>query len=535
MTRIGTKNQLTPDGDESWGQSAFAKLLVHDVNTGDEWRLPVEAFDVTYTDGEVPQAIIRLPIGQRVATLQEEAGGVMKFAERVTDNGTLTTWSQTFPRNSGFYELKVLVDLNGVGGYEACLFRGYLLQIKVLDARETPSGRKAVKLIGLGSQGFLKEAIIGGGISNQSMSAGPLIYAQNSSGEFHAQLTNEVGDGSKSIPNLIRDALTYACKQNLDVSGVGHSASKAGWVLQNLLQTDNWYIDMSPGWGAYAVGEIMLSLLTRSGSDLWTVLQGLAAYMNLSIISGVNKLIVAPTVRPYHDHDLTLDRGEIKSIAVEPVNKKKVRGIQLVQNTKTITNDADSSRQYVPRVLAYMYYQGASGAIERISAERWPWLMEVDDPEQRAYDLCRQMVLDKVFGTTLLHVNVPYVDDILPGSVVKVLDVEAFDETGSTQFGTNDYHQVDVYGTVHSVRIHMDSETPELETRITLSHVMAEAVYDDIALGGNDHMLADQVIHDVHADYQSWDVPDFSPNGSESEYPETNLWTGDDNWDLWPW
>lgn len=562
MSRVGPQNNL----GGAYGKDIKARLHVHDIAQDERWYLPIESADVTYTLNGIPRLKCQIPIGKRVARLvrktDHEGRSVVQFEDTLDDGGGdhvshSTEWSQVFPNNAYMYELKLFVDWprretwSAPTDHQHCLFRGYLTSSQILEAHQTPTGKKRAIIGGVGTVGFLQQKSMMVNVDGGAMSAPRTGFGVNANGELHGGLVEEIGSGQMDINDLIKEAITEACEQCEGIDGHEMPAKHALAVVENMLDGVDWEFDMDGPAAQKKMGQIMLQHMTAKSGSIWSTLQSIAKYLNLGIVSGVNKLLIGPVVRPCRLSEsdmLSLRRDQVKSVAVENTGDLKVSGVQILSGEvfKQMAFGVilkDDKEEDVQRVLADMHvrlpedsfwtwnnppglifmdshgYQ-APGGINRLNAKRWPWLSVSKDPRAAAGKVAHQVLMDRMFGQVRMHVNLPYIDDALPPTVVKVDDMHGFDKTGTYLGSQPRYNTREVFGMLYSVQIHIDSRSPSVETRLSLSHVMDEDMYYDLASDSNSHMVADRVMTEATADYATWESNSFDyPSEGSSGIP----------------
>ncbi len=526
--QVGTYHQLAGASDV-YSTSATAYIKIKDVFAGETWRLPIQSVRVTYTMNAIPRMVATMPLGQRVAQRDPWDYG---FYDWYFNNNSP-------PANDKFYEVKVMADLNGSVTFPAqpptCLFRGTVESANMVDAQQVASGRRMVKLVGAGTAGLLRNMPMGARVANDVggnlfPSLGDNMWGQNQTGELDASIAHAIGSGSVSIPDMLRDAITSICDRYIanGPAGSDSPATTAKWVIQNMLMAHDqydWYIDVAGGErGQTQMGMMVMQMLLSQNDSVWSLLSGLAQQFNLGIISGVNKLIVAPMVRPRSELNMTLSGTDITH-ASSSGEGHGVRGARIEQTRHVVSDGVHGqSVEEEVRTLTEQFWEAAHGRVQTFDASRWPWLRFVRDPSSVARSLARQYVVDSLFGSTNLSVQVPYVHEAFPGTVMRVKDLHGFDyDVGEGVIGTQ-YDKEDANGVVHSVEVSIQGGSPSgqvggISTSITLSHVAEDDVYESIVMDGSDHVISDSAYHNFVADYNTWSDRDFDPSGSEIDYP----------------
>ncbi len=505
--QVGTYHQLDGSSDV-YSTSARVYARLRDVTSGETWKVPLQSARMTYTMNAIPQLVATMPMGERVA--QENAG---EFYDRYWDYDAP-------PPNDKFIEVKVLADLSGATTFPAqpdrCLFYGGVESVNLVDAQQVASGRRLVKLVGAGAAGWLRympmNARVADDLGGQLFPSMIGMWGQNGSGELDEDIAFAIGSGAMSIPVLLREAITNICDRYIQNGPAGSDgpAEVAKWVIEEMLRTDDqyeWYIDVAGGdRGETQMGMMVMQMLLSDNDSVWSLLNGLAHQFNLGIVAGVKKLVVAPMVRPPDRLDMTLSGDDITH-ASSGGEGNAARGARIEQ-TKHVISDGNQGQgvEEEVRTLTEQFWTDANGRVPTFSASRWPWLRFARNPSDTARSLARQYIVDSLFGSTTLSVQVPYVHEAFPGTVMRVEDLHGFDYTVEGGLTTPRSDRKDVNGIVHSVEISVEGGSPEgqvggINTRISLSHVAEAAVYGEIVMDASDHVISNSAFHNFVADY----------------------------------
>lgn len=534
--QVGSYNSL---GDAR-SSNIWAILEVKDVYSGDEWKVPITDAKVTYTMNTIPEMVATMPIGEKVAEnrLRMESGDANDLTAEFVDQDHP-------PPNDKFYEVRLMANLNSdrMRWPGACLFRGMVDSTNLVDASQVPSGRRSVKMQASGSVALLRNINISSTVSKGIFtSGGDNAWGQNAQGEWDGTMAQKIGGGEVSVPDMLEHLIAKTCDQHINIQhdafdrpyytsegGQAHAATTAKWVMVNMLRNHgryDWGFDVSGGDRAAAqLGIQIMELMKQGDSDVWSFLKAFSQQFDLSIVCGVNKFIIAPILRPTGIVDMTLTPEEVTHVSSNG-KPPEMRGMTIMEN-QMVPRDGDLER--AERLLTSRYWKASQGPVPTISTEgRFPWLRFADNPREVARKIAEQHIIDGIHGSTTLSLQVPYIHETLPGTMMKVEDVHAFDtdiDVGDFT-GHSYYDKKDVYGLVNSVQLNIKSsgEQTLMASTITLTHACNNHVMHSIAREVGDHIVSDSAFHNFKAEYEEWDDNEFTPSGSESEYPTGMEW-----------
>lgn len=530
MSRIGRRIQYASG---SYGQSAEAELWVHDVTSGDHWTVSIRQGSVTYSLNSPPSAKITVCMGRKVAEVADDT-----FHESSIDEDPFV------PTPEKLYEVEVRARLKGRSGYKT-LFWGYIQNVKVKDASHSMGGEQSATVNAVGTVAMLNEVIAGGAGAPEKSGWDGNPWGFDSLGRARKTIIDDLGDGNITLGDFIQQGFVGICEEAEDSGSraISNAGANGKWVCENLIETgdtntisfrrDGWSKPYTlrnySGSAKEHIAKSMLVPMGSSGTDLWSLLTHYANTYSLAVICGVRRMGIAPVVSPLQgDPVKVVDPEDIVSYNTVDKGSVKVRGAMMVSESGGLHNtDAwgfDKTSGGGKRVLSQVYATGpyaSSGRSDRISRSqsKYSWVPPNSKYWSRglAKLCCKQYIMDKRYGSLFLRLSLPYCDNVCPGSLIKVNDVDTFHDTATGIFGQRSSGPEDIYGTLNSTRISISTSLSgdgsaqvggdtHIGTELVLSHVVSDPAHESLGMPESQHALTGQSVSGLRLDF-SGDVP----------------------------
>lgn len=461
------------------------------ADTGQTKTYPVTHLHLNWPANEIPTAIIQIPYGLDTAGW---AGGDVK----------------TLPSN--LYSHYIEIYLRFGNETPKLLFYGYIRDMahrRGVTARQGNLSTviRASHWIGLMSQQFVS---VVRGLS-------PVIYTGNP--WFHNAVGIDWNVGSSRIAdsdNYIGDEVilalqalcTYQQAYNIEFQSGTAGAARALWALNkytNLInpQDNDSYIcsDLHNIFDQYTRDTIALSIgtvLNHRAHDAWEALVAFCLVFGFIVVPRIDDFIVVPFCRPAYDrprfgsHHVKYTLGDIEGFDM-PISVSGLEGRRSTPLRMAImvdrhvgpwgqTTDDEVVAGYDVSEL-YSESDARFGRVLRVEHPRW--FPSVGSGIDIATSLCKQAAIDEAFSNSRTTVVLPYISGVAPGSLVELKGTSSYPILGDRN----------IFGIVKKTQIIISIEQKAVRTRLDLSHVMQEDLFEACAF--KDHWICN--CHFLHS------------------------------------
>lgn len=459
---------MPPPYTEPVDQHIRAKLILEEISSGDTWSVPVESCSARYALNQIPQATISLPFGLAMQSLPSP----------LTEN---------YPDNQKGYLVRLRLKYRS-STYNKTLFRGYVVNVEHAEGRTDRGGGAVLRLRTQGYLGLLEQqpAEVLEWRDPETWNGDPW-YGDARGMEYQGR-TSSLAGGTTSATGALMTYLAQTCIEQSAVdsgspfSYQGNAADRAKWVLDNYYSYDYPYHhshDIYQGLDSTTREHIasgILRVITSNAGTLWTIIQQFCAFFHFSVVPTPGVFYVVPLLLPHYVRGSERDSVNLSTNDIIRVRAESSQSV-LAPVKSTVMMDEVNQGVWNMNIgggaFTNSYYSGSDNKKPgRMDTLPWPGWFPTWTSDGRGTGglLCSQHIADEMWGGSVFQVDVPYLFNYSPGTILELQNL-----------GDNlpTYFTDDLVGVVRSV--HVTVGPGSITSQVTLSHVMEEETYDDVS------------------------------------------------------
>lgn len=467
-----------------------AKLYLKNLVTGNTFWLPVNRATVSYQLNNIPNARILVPRGKDV--------------EQVIDG----TWSDYTPTDEYTYKMRLKINVNnatwgaGVPGhsegdtYWEDLFVGFISGIN------HSAGPSQLAIQAQGELAILKSQATEVHKSKKSNTWAGDPWFGSPIGIYNSVFSNEIVSG-KEIGEAIIDGLISICNTQLDYTDWWSDADAEDTppgMAKEVLQKCDLSIDgadhselhnFSTGVKS-DIARVIEKYLSLERANLFQILLKFCQDFNFALIPRIDDFSIVPFVIPGDtpvsgngyvspDYRFSFTESEIEQFNVTGnIKPSPTRGV-ILYNSKVKqgpwVSTVEEGYQAVYD-LSYIYPSTVAGSTkfgDFITNEAPGWVDgTTSDGHWIVQQLARNYAIEQAFSKNGSQFSLPYIAGICPGSLIYI----------NTKGGSVSLGDQEITGIAQGVQFNIQktSKKGKVSTKIKLSHLMSEDMYDEVKI-----------------------------------------------------